>query len=644
MPGYNPISTDSKDKGYWDATANTPDYEVELTQDGEFLKVIVAGTQTIDTVEIVFSKGDQLVKTSAGYEHIKPTNPEYTGFTDGDFIKIVNGVASPAGFRENGDKMYADKPVQSEQNSLFVGPACKLSEYGGLPSVKSFMTGCQYLPVLHRIVAGDLTPCSEKPFYIEFSNNRDEELQADDSTLMSNVTEILITTLATSNRMNTFTLDFNSAVTGVKAKITNLSVTDEPVIKYFPTKKAWDGRADGIDFLSGKQEVYPAGQDNATKILFAASTSIKIELLADSQIDLKGNGTTPYLKSNVDDIEFVELSDVITLASDDTTQETLDVTGADFTVNQVTTTTDGAMVADDKLKLDNLTCSCNGDSWVSGLLIQENAPKDQTVLYSAGTYLIGSIAKEILTGGIYDLENDYLLADNYSTMIDDQHRLVGIYVDTDEVIKSVAGTIAEKTEVADLPVIPSDSVCLAIMEIKVDKNDNPKDIGNREIQDCRLLGSYGTDEFVSISADDTGVGHLADKLSNLGNVQFSIENPGGYEKIKADVAGVGIPPSITYTTNSHIDGLDVSTLSPHGILFIDTGANRELKSLTGGVDKQMITVVNLDTSNLKIKNNMGIGQKLRVEGNAERTIGDFGGCTLVYSSSKGYWYVVGIIV
>jgi hypothetical protein len=225
----------------------------------------------------------------------------------------------------------------------------------------------------------------------------------------------------------------------------------------------------------------------------------------------------------------------VTLEAGDTTQETLDLTGQEVKVNLVTQSTDGAMSAEDKLKIDNILDNGGGDDWISGLSVSEHSPKNQTVDYTSGTYLIDGVVKTIASGGTYDLENGYLGVDHYAGFVNYQHALVAIYVDVDEVIKSIAGPTAEKKDSADLPLLPADSVCIAVLEIKVDKNDNPKDIRDKDIEDCRTAGRFSTDELVKASADDASTGYLIDKLSNNGNVEFTIENPTLDETIKADV-------------------------------------------------------------------------------------------------------------
>lgn len=239
----------------------------------------------------------------------------------------------------------------------------------------------------------------------------------------------------------------------------------------------------------------------------------------------------------------------ITLASGDTTQQTLDLTGQEILVNLVAQSTDGAMSSEDKTKLDNISENCVGDSWVSGLDVTEQIPKDQTVLYTAGTYLICGITKSIASGGTYDMENAYGSINYYTGMVSDQHRFVLMYVDGDEVMKSIAGSIAEKNEEPQWPMLPSDSVSIALVDIKVDKYDVPKDIENKEIYDQRLPPFFNTDEWVGITPDDTAPGYLSDKLSNNGDVNFTIENAGGNETLKADFVGA-VTNDIYYTEDN----------------------------------------------------------------------------------------------
>lgn len=324
----------------------------------------------------------------------------------------------------------------------------------------------------------------------------------------------------------------------------------------------------------------------------------------------------------------------VTLNADDTTQETLNLAGQELQVNLVTTATDGVMSAEDKDIFDKLVNNSAGDSWVSGLATSENDPKDQTITYGAGSYLINGVLKAIASSGVHDLTS------LYATLVNEQHAFVNIYVDNDEIVKSQLGDIGEKDDIIYPPLLPNDSVCIAVVEIKVDKSDNPKNIDNKHIDDCRHAPSVNTDEFVSISTDDTTTGYLSSKLSNNGTVKFTVENVGASETMKADYSPGGLP-SMEYSTDANIDNLDVSSIAPHGILYSSIPANRELRSLAGGVDNQVVHIVNLSTNTIKAKHLTGAGQQIYTEGAGDKTFGDYGGCTLICKDS--YWRLLSII-
>jgi len=106
---------------------------------------------------------------------------------------------------------------------------------------------------------------------------------------------------------------------------------------------------------------------------------------------------------------------------------------------------------------------------------------------------------------------------------------------------------------------------------------------------------------------------------------------------------IGGAKKMTVTTGDHIENLDVSSLSPMGVLFVNNTANKELKSLAGGIDGDIVHLVHISTNDLKIKDpDSYAGQQIETPGGADRVIGDYGGCTLVYSSSLGYWVATGL--
>ena len=364
-----------------------------------------------------------------------------------------------------------------------------------------------------------------------------------------------------------------------------------------------------------------------------------------------GNMSETATKKILSDTERTNLSNQsgtnsgdVTLEAGSTTQESLDLTGQEVKANLVTQSSDGVMSQQDKTELDNISANGGGDGWISGLDVVQDSPKGTTVLYGAGTYLINGDSKAVTPAGVYDLANGFGSVDHYSGMTNDQHAIVTIYADSAEVIKSIRGNVGEKGSTIFPPLQPSDTVCVAYVEIKVNSGGTPKEIDDKHIFDCRTSPSINTDETVSVSVDDQSTGFLADKLSNNGNVTFTIENPGGNETIKADAPGGGgtVDPSILYTGTSDIDGLDVTTLYPSGILWIDSTADVAVKSLLNGQDKQIIKVVSLSLKKTRISNNTGVADPIMVEGNADVIADKYGGATLIYNASKGNWYFIGI--
>lgn len=219
----------------------------------------------------------------------------------------------------------------------------------------------------------------------------------------------------------------------------------------------------------------------------------------------------------------------VTLATDGVTEEAATLVAQQLALKKATISTDGVMSSEDKANINNIVSVTN--FWVSGLLVYETDPKTQSVFFDAGSYVINAVLKTIGVPGIINFTS------LYTGMTSEQRKLCILYVDNDQAVKVLAGTAYNKDANPITPSLPSPSVCIAIVELRVDKSANPKVIENKNIFDCRTNNSYRSDEFVKVSSDDTVSSYLFDKLSNNGSVTFTIENVGGNEKIKADAAG-----------------------------------------------------------------------------------------------------------
>ncbi len=134
-------------------------------------------------------------------------------------------------------------------------------------------------------------------------------------------------------------------------------------------------------------------------------------------------------------------------------------------------------------------------------------------------------------------------------------------------------------------------------------------------------------------------GLMYDNISDMDDCDEAL----AHKKYVDDNAGTDVK-TMNHTAAVNIDGLDVSSLSPLGTLFLTLTADRELKSLDGGTNGDIIHVVNLSEKKLKLKNNSGTDEKIRNPGTGsglDIDLDDYGGCTLVFNATSGYWHVVG---
>jgi len=209
----------------------------------------------------------------------------------------------------------------------------------------------------------------------------------------------------------------------------------------------------------------------------------------------------------------------------------VDGTGA---LPAATTSVNGFFTAADKTKFDNMSSNGSGDDWISGLLVEAQSSNDQTVKYSAGTYMVNGVLYSIASGGNYNLQNGYGGVNHYAALAAGQRAIVLIYVDVTQAIESVAGTPTSGSDPA-IPTFPADCVCLAFVTIRKHTNGNVKNITPADITDCRYARKPKSDELSKVSSGDIASGFLKDKLTDNGNVHFTKENADAVETLKADV-------------------------------------------------------------------------------------------------------------
>ncbi len=101
--------------------------------------------------------------------------------------------------------------------------------------------------------------------------------------------------------------------------------------------------------------------------------------------------------------------------------------------------------------------------------------------------------------------------------------------------------------------------------------------------------------------------------------------------------------TLTIAPTANIENYDVSSLSPVGTLFVNNDANREIRSLAGGVHGDIVHVVHLTTHDLKFKRSDSYtGQQIQMPNNADDIFNIYGGCTLIYNGDTGYWHATGV--
>ena len=320
-------------QGFWNASTNSPDYTAELTDTNDFLTVTVAGTQTItDLGSTTFAIGDMLVKTATSFAVVRESSPTF-GLADGTIPMIESGLLEASSLLETATLIEASKDTLDRQGSRFLGSANKESEYGGLVLTESLVTGNDYLSVIYRRNAGSLDPIgNDNPFYLTFATESNvvvqgQNPQGQSPDTITNVTQIDITGLGYHHLLNTVYLNVNAAITGLSARVTNLS--NNNIIKYFPSKNAWDNNNSSINVSTGRQEIYPLSVANATPFIFPSTINLRIDLKSSSgQIDLNGLGTDPYIEVAAQQITINDLTATTFDPSSHSVTEFNDVTSA----------------------------------------------------------------------------------------------------------------------------------------------------------------------------------------------------------------------------------------------------------------------------------------------------------------------------
>lgn len=292
----------SADKGGWDASSNTPDYTTVLTDNGDFVTVTVAGTQTIGSTDITFAIRDRLFKTASGFQRVQAGDIDLSAIPENAVVKVEGGQLVASAISDEASAVHVSKTFETTPGTINVGPAVSLNEFGGLIKMISNYTDNEYLVVLYQETAGTISPISKsQPFYFEFGTETPANIQGDDSQTLTDVQSFIITSSANLNRIHSVRFNVVNALTNFRMRITNNANTKD--VKYFPTRAAWESGTGGVANIgTGVQEIYPIDTDlypDATPIIFPGSTAFTIDVMADQSISLLGNSLgIPFISVN----------------------------------------------------------------------------------------------------------------------------------------------------------------------------------------------------------------------------------------------------------------------------------------------------------------------------------------------------------
>lgn len=199
--------------------------------------------------------------------------------------KKSDGSLQGTGILNESDKIFFPKDGRFPSGSIDIGPAATLSENGGWLQYKANTLGKDYILLDYE---NDETG-SKRPVYWErAAEEKGHVVNNVDSTAMNNITTFNHIPTANS-QVNALYLNFATDVSNFMAEIVSLN-TGKP-IKYIPNENAWKTNVGGLNLASGVRNIL----QNISPISLLTAYNLKINFKANNPINLKGDGTKPYL-------------------------------------------------------------------------------------------------------------------------------------------------------------------------------------------------------------------------------------------------------------------------------------------------------------------------------------------------------------
>lgn len=210
--------------------------------------------------------------------------PNLTSVKDNELMyKDTNGDLKGTGVFVQDNMIVSTKDLEIPPNTLHLGDNIELHENGGFIENTTNTLNKRYLLLDYE---NSNTGTSKPIYYPRETLETNVAIQADNGTIMDNVTEIDITPTQDEEISKVY-FDLVDPVTNFKVKI---EVNGKDVA-YYPSKNAWnDNTIAGHNRNDGVVSI-----DLEPHFSFLTAYNIKIHIKADENINLNGNGTIPYI-------------------------------------------------------------------------------------------------------------------------------------------------------------------------------------------------------------------------------------------------------------------------------------------------------------------------------------------------------------
>lgn len=188
------------------------------------------------------------------------------------------------------DKVFNVKEVKTAPNTISIGEAIKLKENGGALEIETQTVGKRWLVLDYE---NDPVNGTKKPVYYARAAKEQITIQSTNTSNMVISSSVDFGRPQFDRQIQAIYFDFITAVKNFRMKIT----VNNKDLFFYPSKRAYEGLDKGLDMSVGVNKIdFIPNFSNVTEY---AST---ITFIADGPINVKGNGTLPWYKLDLNRI------------------------------------------------------------------------------------------------------------------------------------------------------------------------------------------------------------------------------------------------------------------------------------------------------------------------------------------------------